>query len=194
MNPPKIIHSVLVVSPNRQLLDFLTDILPPDEYDPIHYEQTAGGAKRLLLTSDFDIVLVNTPLADEFGTDLAVTAVEKGMGALLLCRRENYEEVSYNLESAGVLTIPKPVTQLMVRASIGLINATTARLKKIEKKNQTLQEKMADIRTINHAKWLLIENLGMTEKDAHHYIEKQSMDTRLSRREIAERIIRTYDK
>ena len=28
----------------------------------------------------------------------------------------------------------------------------------------------------NRAKWLLIENLKMTESDAHHYIEKQAMD------------------
>ena len=47
---------------------------------------------------------------------------------------------------------------------------------------------------VNRAKWLLIENLNMTEKDAHHYIEKQSMDTRFTRREIAENIVRTYDK
>ena len=33
----------------------------------------------------------------------------------------------------------------------------------------------------------------MTEKDAHYYIEKQAMDTRLSRKEVAENIIRTYD-
>ena len=37
----------------------------------------------------------------------------------------------------------------------------------------------------------VIEN--MTEKDAHYYIEKQAMDTRLSKREVAEHIIRTYD-
>ena len=43
-------------------------------------------------------------------------------------------------------------------------------------------------------KWLLIENLKMSESDAHYYIEKQAMDTRLSRREVAQGIIRTYDK
>ena len=70
----------------------------------------------------------------------------------------------------------------------------SVKLGQLEKKNRTLQEKMADIRTVNRAKWLLIENLGMTEKDAHYYIEKQAMDTRMSRREVAVGIIRTYDK
>ncbi len=64
----------------------------------------------------------------------------------------------------------------------------------MEKQNRTLREKMEDIRAVNRAKWLLIEHLSMTEQDAHYYIEKQAMDTRLSRREVAEHIIRTYDQ
>ena len=52
---------------------------------------------------------------------------------------------------------------------------------------------MQDIRTVNRAKWLLIEIKRMTENEAHYYIEKQAMDMRLSRREVAENIIRTYD-
>ena len=53
---------------------------------------------------------------------------------------------------------------------------------------------MTDIRRVDRAKWLLIQHHNMTEQDAHYYIEKQAMDTRLSRREIADSIIRTYDK
>ena len=64
---------------------------------------------------------------------------------------------------------------------------------RLDRKNQALQEKMMDIRTVNRAKWLLIQQLRMTEDEAHYYIEKQAMDTRLSRREVAENIIRSYD-
>ena len=63
----------------------------------------------------------------------------------------------------------------------------------MEKKNRTLQEKMADIRAVNRAKWLLIEKLGMSESEAHYYIEKRAMDERVPRRELAENIIRSYD-
>ena len=40
----------------------------------------------------------------------------------------------------------------------------------------------------------LIEQLRMTESEAHYYIERQAMDMRLSRREVAENIIRSYDQ
>ena len=56
----------------------------------------------------------------------------------------------------------------------------------------TVEEKIDEIRLVNRAKWLLIECLSMTEADAHRYIEKQAMDLRLSKREVAENIIKTY--
>ena len=55
-----------------------------------------------------------------------------------------------------------------------------------------MEEKIAEIRLINRAKWLLIECLSMTEADAQRFIEKQSMDQRISKRQAVENIIRTY--
>ncbi len=49
---------------------------------------------------------------------------------------------------------------------------------------------MAEIRLINRAKWVLIEKQGMSEQDAHRYIEKQAMDRCVSKRIIAEEILR----
>ena len=54
------------------------------------------------------------------------------------------------------------------------------------------EEKMQEIRIVNRAKWILITELKMTETDAHRYIEKQAMDRCVSKKEIAEEIIKTY--
>ncbi|MBQ8385045.1 MAG: ANTAR domain-containing protein [Spirochaetaceae bacterium] len=48
------------------------------------------------------------------------------------------------------------------------------------------------MRLVNKAKWLLISELKMSEPDAHRYVEKQAMDRCVSRRFIAEEIIKTY--
>ena len=56
----------------------------------------------------------------------------------------------------------------------------------------TLQEKMEEIRLVNRAKWLLIEELKMTEQEAHRYIEKQAMDRCVTRRAVAEQILSIY--
>ncbi len=46
----------------------------------------------------------------------------------------------------------------------------------------SIEDKMKEIRTVNRAKWLLIDQLKMTEADAHHYIEKQAMDSCMSKK------------
>lgn len=194
MNTPKTVHSVLVVSGSRQGYELIAELLPPNEFRPVVHTATAGEAKRLLSVTDFDVMIVNTPLPDEFGTELALDASERCMGILLLCKGDVYEQVAYRVEESGVLTLPKPASRQAIYTSVRLLLAVAAKLAKLEKKNKSLQEKMADIRVVNRAKWLLIEHLGMTERGAHYHIEKQAMDMRLSRREVAEHIIRTYDK
>jgi len=51
---------------------------------------------------------------------------------------------------------------------------------------------MAEIRLVNKAKWILISELFLSEPEAHRYIEKQAMDRCISKRTIAEEIIKTY--
>ena len=63
----------------------------------------------------------------------------------------------------------------------------------MENNTKKLQEKMQDIKIINQAKIILIQKLNMSENDAHYYIEKQAMDTRLSKSKVSENIIRTYN-
>ena len=51
---------------------------------------------------------------------------------------------------------------------------------------------MAEIRLVNRAKWVLINELKMDEPQAHRYIEKQAMDRCVSKKAVAEEIVKTY--
>lgn len=187
-------YRVLIVSAVEKIYEYITEILPPSEFSPILRAASAGEAKRMLVSDEADIVIINTPLPDEFGTELALDLSGGTAGVLLLVKNDYFDQVCYKVEREGVLTVGKPSSRQTLYGAVKLAAAMSARLAKMERKNKTLQEKMADIRTVNRAKWLLIENLNMTERDAHYYIEKQAMDMRLSRHEVAENIIRTYDK
>lgn len=187
-------YRVLVVSSGDKTHEYFSSLLPPEEYELISHAHNAGEARRLLLSQNADIVIINSPLPDEFGTQLALDLSDSIMGIMLVVKSEHFERITHLVEDSGVLTVARPNSRQSFYSALKLLTAVSARLAKMERKNRTLKEKMADIRTVNRAKWLLIENLNMSESDAHYYIEKQAMDTRLSRREIAEGIIRTYDK
>lgn len=186
-------YRVLVADSGDKIYDYISQSLPRSDYDPILRAGDAGEARRMLLNAPVDIVIINTPLKDDFGTELALDLADGSAGVLLLVKNELYDQICYKVEDSGVLTLGKPTSRQGFYSAVKLLTAMTARLSKLEKANHTLQEKMADIRVVNRAKWLLIEHHHMKEQDAHYFIEKQAMDTRLSRREVAENIIRSYD-
>ena len=186
-------YRVLVADSGDKIYEYISQSLPRGDYDPIVKAGDAGEVRRMMLDTPADIVIINTPLRDEFGTELAIDLAEGTAGVLLLVKNELYDQVCYKAEDIGVLTLGKPTSRQGFYSAVKLLTAMTARLSRLEKVNHTLQEKMADIRVVNRAKWLLIEHHHMKEQDAHYFIEKQAMDTRLSRREVAENIIRSYD-
>ena len=189
----KIIYRVLIAGANDRTFDSLRELLPPDSYEAPLRAGSAGEVKRMLLETDVDLVILNAPLRDEFGTQLALNLSRDNLCVLMLVPAESFDAVCYKVEDEGILTLSKPVSRNGLLGAIKLLTAMRGKLRKLDRQNKALQEKMQDIRTVNRAKWLLIEIKRMTENEAHYYIEKQAMDMRLSRREVAENIIRTYD-
>ena len=186
-------YRVLIVGANDKTFALLSQLLQSGSYEMPLRSGTAGETRRMLLETSADIVIINAPLRDEFGTQLAQNLADDNLAVILLVPGESYDQVCYKVEDDGVLTLGKPLSSQTLQTAIRLATALRAKLQKLDKKNQALQEKMQDIRTVNRAKWLLMEQLRMTENEAHYYIEKQAMDMRLSRREVAENIIRSYD-
>lgn len=187
--------SILIVSVSDKIFD-ITESLLKDRFCPdIKYVSSISEARRTVLLQDFDIVVINAPLKDEQGIDFAVNiSSDNSAGVLLLINNEYYEQALDKVLDYGVLTVSKPLSRQALYESINLLVATKYRLKKVEKKNEKLTAKMAELRIVNRAKWILIENLGLSEEEAHRVIEKQAMDERQSKREVAETIMRTYGK
>lgn len=187
------IYSVLIVSAAENFNSSMQTLLPDSKFSPIHIENSITAAKRILLERSFDFVVVNSPLPDDIGVRFSIDVCsEKGGVVLLMVRSELYTATYNKVAEHGVYVLPKPTSKPIVTQAVDWMIATRERLKKLEKKTVSIEEKMLEIRTVNRAKWLLIDQFKMTESDAHHYIEKQAMDACISRREVAENIIKTY--
>lgn len=186
-------YSVLIVSSSEKFNRSLLSLLPEDRFYPVSVSPDDSAARRVLAESRFDIVMINTPLPDDFGTHLALDACEgSGAGVMLFVKAEHYLDIAARVSPFGVLALSKPVTAQTVAQSLTLICATRERLRRMEQKTASVEEKIEEIRIVNKAKWLLIDQLKMTEQEAHRYIEKQAMDRCVTRRTIAENILATY--
>ena len=136
---------------------------------------SAAEARRRMLESDFELIVVNSPLPDEFGHELCADAVET--------------------TDAGVifLVVTKPFSNTFFLQAIQMAAASNHRLLLLRQENQRMQEKLAQVRLVSRAKCCLIELGHMTEAEAHRYIEKKAMDTRRDRAEVAQEILDSYD-
>ncbi len=186
-------YAVLIVSASEKFDTQMRALLPSTDYYPVQSARSVGQAKRMALESSFDLVLIHTPLKDDFGVQLAVDICsDSNAGALLFVKNELFDSVSAKVLEYGVVTLSLPTSSQLVEQSLRMLCAQRERIRRMESKQQSVEEKIAEIRLVNRAKWLLIECLSMTEPDAQRYLEKQSMDQRISKRQAAENIIRTY--
>ena len=185
--------SVMVVSQTDKAFEFIKGILPKNQFGPIIKATGAGEAQRILLSQSIDIVIINAPLKDEYGTELAINISEgSSTGLLMMVKADAYEQVCFKVENYGVLTLPKPCTNNDILHSLKLLVATQQRLRAMEKKAQSLEDKMNEIRLVNRAKGLVMQRLSFSENEAHKYIERQSMDRCCKKSTVALEIIEKY--
>lgn len=187
-------NSVLIVSATERARSGLAGVLSPSRYSPIVTRGSAAETRRLMLDTPFSLVFINTPLPDEFGAQLALDLASSRLCCVaLVVSSESYEQVTDQVEDAGVITLGKPCSAQNIRQAAALMAATRSKLAAMERKTATLEEKMEEIRLVNRAKWMLIERRGMDEATAHRYIEKLAMDARQTRRLVAQTLIRSLE-
>lgn len=184
---------IMIVSSNRKFGDMVSELILSSFSPEITMVQSGNEARRAVLNLEYDMIIINAPLSDEFGHELAVQVAEDSMtGVLLLAKAELADSVSMKVEDDGVYVLPKPFGRNAFFSAYKLIRASRRRMTGLKKENQKLQEKIRDIKLVDRAKCLLIETSGLRENEAHAYLEQEAMRRRVSKKELAEEIIRDY--
>lgn len=157
----------------------------------VTYAVTGGNETRRIIKSNYnpDLVIINTPLSDEFGHELAeMTAEETNADIILVCSGDISAELTDRLSYSGITMLSKPITREILTDNIN-----SSRFSDIKESDDVLNQ-IEHIRIINRAKSLLMKYLKFTEPQAHKYIVKQAMNNRCTRKEVSEKIINTYEK
>ena len=186
--------SVLIVSSTSKGQKYFSDFLNAHEFNRIGIAASGGEARRILLEMPYDLVVINAPLRDEFGHELAIDLSNTtSAGVLMVVKSELADSVSLRVEDEGVIVVSKPINRTIFYQSLRLSLIANKRLVILQKENSRLQKKVNELREVGRAKCALVQYRHLTEQEAHHFIEKQAMDQRLSVLDIAEDILRTYE-
>ena len=183
---------VMLASTSPKTSEVLAPILRSSRLQQVGQAESAIQVRKQLYEKAPDIVIINTPLSDELGTQLAVELADRNLAVLLLVKNELQDQISYQMEPHGILTLAKPVSGPALVQALSFLRPLRMKLLEMEHQRISLETKMKEIRLVNRAKWLLIEHESMTEAEANRWIEKTAMDACRKKAAIADDIIRRY--
>jgi response regulator NasT len=188
------IFRILLISSSKSFSLGISNALMHESYE-IEMIDSISKAKRKVLDKDFDIIIINSPVIDDFGLDFAIEeAITNVSGILMFVKPEVESEIYYKTYQYGILTLTKPSTKSILLQSLRLLGSAIAKREQIYNKPKNINEKLEEIKIINTAKLLLIEHEKLTEDEAHKYLERKAMDFRQSKIKIAKNIIDEYYK
>ncbi len=188
------LESILIISSKSQSIDGLTKLLMEEELLSPDSAKDAEHGRELALSRPYDLILVDSPLPDMKSEELAAYLSHNTDSCVLLFVGHEQElQVEKNMCEAGVFVIAKPVTRYVFHKSITYLRVSLNRLRGIRHEKVKLQKQNEEIRLVNRAKGILMEYLSMTESQAHRYLEKQAMDLRITKAEVAKSLLSTYE-
>ena len=182
-------HSVLLVSRDSKIVSQISAFLVPPLFE-LTTTSDFNEARRLATERSFNIIIADS--GDGYDTDFAINVADSYSTILLLVPNEHFDEISYRVEGYGILTITKPFEPFYLYNMMKIAIAVQYKVQVLSSQTTKLKVKMEEIKQVNRAKMLLMQNMKMTEQEAHRYIEKEAMDRGMKKTVISEEIIKTY--
>ena len=155
-------------------------------------EQIRRGVSGAGAQAPADLLIAVMPLSD--GTDVEgiidVAQRHPQLMSILLVRQEAYEQVTYQCRNQQIFVIAMPFKrQVLAEAASFMLRIRTV-IDDKDKELARMRKNLNEIRIITSAKIRLMQTRQMTEEEAHYYLEKEAMDRSLSKKEVAEEILR----
>ena len=183
-------NNILVVSGSEQFDNAIHKALPEKGLVFMDRRKTATLARRACLDKRYDLVIINAPLSDEMGYDLAMDLVEQyGTSVIIATPPEIYDSIWDYVADSGIMVILKPLESDHITKGIRFLIAIQNRMHHYEDQMAKLEDKMEEVKLVSRAKILLMENKHISEKEAHRLIGKEAMDHGVSKRMVARSII-----
>jgi two-component system, response regulator PdtaR len=187
--------NILLISRKGKSKDMLIQLLELDPSSQIDAAYTAQDSVNLMEKTEYDLIIINSPLEGETGVELAMYAAEKYTSGILLAVQNKYADmIAQKVEPYGVLVVGKPIVRAFFNQAVKFAEVTRNRVLSLKEENMQLQLKLEEMKIINRAKCVLIQYLSMSEIQAHKYIEKQAMDMRQSKYRVAKQILKAYEQ
>jgi AmiR/NasT family two-component response regulator len=154
--------------------------------------QAADGEKAVALVEELrpDLVVmdVKMPLLD--GISAAAIISKKKLAPVVLLTAFSQRELVERAAEAGALAyVVKPFTPSDLIPAIDIALSRYQQIEALEYEVSDLAERLETRKILDRAKGILNNTMGLPEPEAFRWIQKASMDRRLTMREVAQTVI-----
>jgi len=141
-----------------------------------------------------DVVLMDVMMPDMDGIEAARILTEERIAPVVLLTAYSQRDLIDRAKAVGVVGyLVKPIQENDLAPAIEVALGRFQEFRALEKEVDNLQDQLETRKMVDRAKGILMDSQGLTEAAAFRRIQKMSMNTRKSMKEIAQAIILTYE-
>jgi response regulator NasT len=168
----------------------LKEMLEEDGYDVVGEAGDGESAIRLTAEHAPDLVIldVKMPILDGISAAERIAA-ERIAPVVILTAFSQRELVERAREAGAMAYLVKPFTKADLVPAIEMAVSRFQEIKSLEAEVSTLEDRLETRKAVDRAKGLLQAAHGWTEPEAFRFIQKTSMDRRMTMRAVAEAVV-----
>ena len=154
--------------------------------------QAANGdeAVELARSERPGVVIMDVKMPGSDGIAAAKTITEEGIAPVVMLTAFSQQSLVKEASDAGAMAyVVKPFVPEKLFPAIEVAMARFDQMTELKKQITDLKKRFAARKKVDRAKGLLMENMGLSEAEALRWIQKTSMDRRLTMEEVADAVI-----
>ena len=141
-----------------------------------------------------ELVIMDIKMPEMDGIEAAHILTEERIAPVLLLTAFSQQELVRRAGEAGVVGyLVKPFRESELVPAIEVAMARFAEFRALEREASDLRETLETRKRVERAKGILMQTQGLSEADAFRRIQKLSMNSRKSMREVADAILLAHE-
>ncbi|MEU4403160.1 response regulator [Streptosporangium sp. NPDC023963] len=168
----------------------LKEMLEEEGYAVVAEAGDGESAVKLAMEQRPDLVILDVKMPILDGISAAEQIVSQRIAPCLILTAFSQRDLVERARDAGAMAyLVKPFTKSDLVPAIEMAVSRHEEIAALEREVGTLSERLETRKLVERAKGLLMERHGWSEPQAFRWIQKASMDRRLSMRQVAQIVV-----
>ncbi len=184
----------VVVAEDEALIRMdLAEMLKEEGYDVVAEAGDGEAAVKLADEHRPDLVILDVKMPVLDGISAAERIVDGRIAPVLILTAFSQRELVERAREAGAMAyVVKPFNKSELVPAIEMATARYAEITTLEAEVADLTELLETRKLVDRAKGILQTKFGLTEPAAFRWIQKTSMDKRVTMRDVAELVLKEH--